>query len=70
LGGLALDKNVGVVKGIVALPSVITLVMKTKRDQVRLGIWILSRTPKIIAHDQAENEPAGADRALQRAADL
>jgi len=27
-------------------------------------------TPKIIARDQAENEPTGADRALQRAADL
>ena len=27
-------------------------------------------TPEIIAHDQAENEPGGADRALQRTADL
>src|SRR6266566_1539786 len=26
--------------------------------------------PEIIAHDQAENEPSGADRALQRTADL
>ena len=25
---------------------------------------------EIIAHDQAENEPTGADRALQRTADL
>ena len=29
-----------------------------------------SSVPEIIAHDQAENEPGGADRALQRAADL
>ncbi len=29
-----------------------------------------SSTPEIIAHYQAENEPTGADRALQRAADL
>src|SRR5438132_7535170 len=27
-------------------------------------------TPEIIAHYQAENEPSGADRALQRTADL
>src|ERR1700690_289424 len=26
--------------------------------------------PEIIAHDQAENEPGGAERALQRTADL
>ena len=26
--------------------------------------------PEIIAHYQAENEPSGADRALQRTADL
>src|SRR5207253_5054937 len=29
-----------------------------------------SSMPEIIAHDQAENEPSGADRALQRTADL
>ena len=29
-----------------------------------------SSMPEIIAHDQAENEPTGADRALQRTADF
>src|SRR5947209_10045787 len=29
-----------------------------------------SSVPEIIAHYQAENEPGGADRALQRTADL
>src|SRR2546429_9216708 len=29
-----------------------------------------SSVPEIIAHYQAENEPSGADRALQRTADL
>src|SRR2546423_12260962 len=29
-----------------------------------------SSVPEIIAHNQAENEPSGADRALQRTADL
>jgi hypothetical protein len=43
--------------------------------QAKCGLeWVtlscFTRPPKIVTHDQAENEPARAHRALQRTADL
>ena len=44
--------------------------IKTFDADLRWPLCPGSAVPEIIAHYQAENEPGGADRALQRSADL
>ena len=50
--------------------------ISTRRGTVGIALFICwlccpsPSSPEIIAHDQTENEPGGADRASQRAADL